>query len=241
MIGRRRRRLSRHRAGQPSSHNSVCFQSLRRRRRSSVAGGRLRRLQPIAGRKWLHTRRSRRPTYSRAPTPCQEKSGRAAGSALPPASRGIDAAAAALEFNHAEELDTDGVVQIAGAAALLASLPPERWTVVTSCPRKLAEVRLAAAGLPVPADMVTSEEVVTGKPDPYCFLLGAERLGVRPERCLVFEDAPAGVQAGLSAGMRVVQLGQDIPNYLGVQYVPNGGGAFGIRIAAAKPDLPVRK
>ncbi|WP_321475195.1 HAD-IA family hydrolase [uncultured Paludibaculum sp.] len=154
---------------------------------------------------------------------------------------GIDAAAAALEFNRAEELDTDGVVQIAGAAALLASLPPERWTVVTSCPRKLAEVRLAAAGLPVPAGMVTSEEVVTGKPDPYCFLLGAERLGVRPERCLVFEDAPAGVQAGLSAGMRVVQLGQDIPNYLGVQYVPNGGGAFGIRVGPAKSDLPGRK
>lgn len=142
----------------------------------------------------------------------------------------IDATAAALEFNRAEELDTDGVVAIQAAAALLAGLPRERWTIVTSCPRKLAEVRLRAAGLPVPAGMVTSEEVVNGKPDPYCFLLGAERLGVRPERCLVFEDAPAGVQAGRAAGMKVIQVGVDIQDFGGLRIMLPGDSGFGLTV-----------
>ncbi|MGJ5817817.1 HAD-IA family hydrolase [Paludibaculum fermentans] len=143
----------------------------------------------------------------------------------------IDATAAALEFNRAEELDTDGVVPIPAAAALLAGLPRESWTIVTSCPRKLAEVRLQAAGLPVPAGMVTSEEVVNGKPDPYCFLLGAERLGVPPERCLVFEDAPAGVQAGRAAGMQVIQIGVDIPDYSRLRISLPGRTGRGLSVA----------
>ncbi|HEY8512883.1 MAG TPA: beta-phosphoglucomutase [Cyclobacteriaceae bacterium] len=51
------------------------------------------------------------------------------------------------------------------------------------------------------------------KPDPEIFLLAAERLGVRPPNCLVFEDAEAGVEAALAAGMKCVGIGS--PQRLG--------------------------
>lgn len=146
----------------------------------------------------------------------------------------IDADAAALAFNRAEELDTDGVAQIAGAAELLRALPADRWTIVTSCPRGLARARLTAAGLPVPGSIVTSEEVRRGKPAPDCFLLGAQRLGVAPERCLVFEDAEAGLAAGRAAGMQVVQVGgTELPDYRKVRAAYTEGGPLRLQLGGA--------
>ncbi|HEY3439817.1 MAG TPA: HAD-IA family hydrolase [Paludibaculum sp.] len=129
----------------------------------------------------------------------------------------LDAAAEAARHNRAETEETEGTREVAGAAALLASIPAERWTIVTSCPRPLAEARLRAAGLPVPERMVTSEEVTAGKPDPACYLLGAERLGFAAERCVVFEDAPAGVAAGRAAGMAVVTVGETVADLRAVR------------------------
>ena len=100
--------------------------------------------------------------------------------------------------------DTDGVVFLPGTQRLLASLPKDRWTIATSCTRPLAEVRLRAAGLPIPKEMVTSSEVTHGKPHPEPYLKAAAKLGIRPEDCIVVEDAPAGVQAGKAAGARVI-------------------------------------
>jgi beta-phosphoglucomutase family hydrolase len=54
--------------------------------------------------------------------------------------------------------------------------------------------------------IVSSDDVVQGKPAPDMFLLAAKRMGVRPERCLVFEDAEPGVQGALAAGMAVVHV-----------------------------------
>lgn len=116
---------------------------------------------------------------------------------------GVDPAAEAEAILEAEMQDVDGVVPIEGAAAFMASLPPDRWAIVTSSPRRLALRRLAAAGLPVPAVLVTAEDVERGKPAPDCFLLAAERLGQRIEDCLVFEDAPAGITAAEAAGAAV--------------------------------------
>ena len=113
---------------------------------------------------------------------------------------GVDPAAEAQAILLAELEDVDGVAAIEGAAAFLAALPADRWAIVTSSPRRLALRRLAAAGLPVPAVLVTAEDVARGKPAPDCFLLAAERLGQRIEDCLVFEDAPAGIQAAEAAG-----------------------------------------
>lgn len=54
--------------------------------------------------------------------------------------------------------------------------------------------------------IVTSEDVTRGKPDPEVFLIAANRLGIAPERCLVFEDAPKGIEAAHRAGMRVAVI-----------------------------------
>ena len=114
-----------------------------------------------------------------------------------PADR-VDAEAAWLL--EAETADTDGVIAYPGAADVLA-LPVV--AIATSCAMPLARARLAAAGLPVPGVLVTSDQVARGKPAPDPYLLAAERLGVDPSACLVIEDAPAGIAAGRAAGMTV--------------------------------------
>ncbi|XUX12805.1 HAD-IA family hydrolase [Aminobacter sp. BA135] len=117
---------------------------------------------------------------------------------------GVDVMAEVEALTQAEFDDVDGIESIHGAANFLNALPVERWAIVTSAPRRLALRRLEAAGLPVPPIMVTGEDVANGKPAPDCFLLGAERLGYRPEDCLVFEDAPAGIRAAEAAGAQVL-------------------------------------
>src|SRR5580692_8249826 len=108
------------------------------------------------------------------------------------------------EVERGEIEDLDGVVPLPGARELLSALPVERWTIVTSCTRPLAEVRLQAAGLSIPANIITASDVKNGKPDPEPYLKGAVRLGFPVAECVVVEDAPAGVRAGKSAGSRVV-------------------------------------
>jgi sugar-phosphatase len=110
------------------------------------------------------------------------------------------------EVERREIADVDGVVPLPGALELLLGLPQEAWTIVTSCTRRLAHVRIAAAGLPVPKMLVTSTDVVRGKPDPEPYRKGAEFLGLAPADCLVVEDAPAGIRAGKAAGARVLAL-----------------------------------
>ena len=103
----------------------------------------------------------------------------------------------------------DGVVEIPGAVALLRALPEAGIPVaiVTSAPRDLAVARLGAGGIPIPAVLVAAEDIEHGKPAPDCYLAAASRLGVDPTRCVVFEDADAGLRAGLAAGARVVVVG----------------------------------
>jgi beta-phosphoglucomutase-like phosphatase (HAD superfamily)/predicted MFS family arabinose efflux permease len=101
---------------------------------------------------------------------------------------------------RAETTDTDGVFALPGAGDVL-SLP--RVAIATSCTAPLARARLAAAGLPEPAVLVTADQVENGKPAPDPYLLAAERLGVDPAACVVLEDAPAGIAAGRAAGMTV--------------------------------------
>lgn len=119
---------------------------------------------------------------------------------------GIDLMTEIEELTQAEFDDVDGIEPIHGASAFLNALPAERWAIVTSAPRRLAIRRLEAAGLPIPGLMVTGEDVANGKPAPDCFLLGAERLGHKPQDCLVFEDAPAGIQAAEAAGAQVLVI-----------------------------------
>lgn len=119
---------------------------------------------------------------------------------------GVDAVAEADALLKAEADDLEGIIPIPGAVAFLESLPPERWAIVTSAPRELALLRIQAAGIPVPAMMVTAEDVTHGKPAPDCFLLAAQHLGVEARDCLVFEDAPAGIAAGEASGASVMVI-----------------------------------
>jgi len=126
--------------------------------------------------------------------------------------------------------DTDGVVPLQGASELLKSLPPDKWAIVTSCSKPLAEVRLKVAGLPVPGRMLTSDDVVNGKPDPEPYRKGAALLGVPASKCVVFEDAPAGIRAGKSAGAIVVALRTTSPDAeleeAGADWIISGYGSL---------------
>lgn len=100
--------------------------------------------------------------------------------------------------------DLDGVVPLPGVLDLLSSVPPPRWTIVTSCTRALAEVRIKRAGLPVPKKFITSTDIVHGKPAPEPYLKAASLLGFPASGCVVFEDAPAGIRSGKAAGAKVI-------------------------------------
>jgi mannitol-1-/sugar-/sorbitol-6-phosphatase len=109
-------------------------------------------------------------------------------------------------FDAAELKDRQGITAIRGAAGFVSALPDDRWAVVTSASRELAQLRLECAGLPIPRVLVSANDVRRGKPHPEPYLLAAARLGMRPERCLVIEDAKAGVEAALAAGMHVIAI-----------------------------------
>ena len=106
------------------------------------------------------------------------------------------------QVDRDEVEDGHSVVAYPRAAELLAGRVP--IAIVTSGSTALATARLRGAGLEPPAVMITADSITRGKPDPEPFLLGAKALGVDPARCLVLEDAPAGIAAGLAAGMPVV-------------------------------------
>jgi sugar-phosphatase len=106
-----------------------------------------------------------------------------------------------------EDLEMEDMADLTvlpGVKTLLESLPPERWAIVTSATRRLLLGRLAEAGLPVPERIISGDMVERGKPDPEPYRRGAELLGFRPEECVVVEDAPSGVGAGIAAGCRVL-------------------------------------
>jgi sugar-phosphatase len=105
-----------------------------------------------------------------------------------------------------ESTTSEGIYEIEGARELLDRLPAERWAVVTSGIRAVAEFRLRYARLPVPPVMICADEITRGKPDPEGYLTAASRLGYSPDDCLVIEDAPAGIESARAAGMRVIAI-----------------------------------
>lgn len=114
-------------------------------------------------------------------------------------------AVARIELLEVEDVPNGGAELLPGTKDFLDSLPADRWAVVTSATRRLAEARLDAAGI-LPKTLIAADDITRGKPDPEPYLLAATRLGVDPARCVVFEDAPAGLQAGRAAGMTTVAL-----------------------------------
>jgi sugar-phosphatase len=111
-----------------------------------------------------------------------------------------------LEKVEAE--DTDGISALPGAVQLLERLEALAmpWAIVTSGSVPVARARHAAGELATPEIFITAELVARGKPNPDPYLLGAERLGLKPEECVVVEDAPAGILSGLAAGCKVIAV-----------------------------------
>ncbi|MEU6085696.1 HAD-IA family hydrolase [Streptomyces sp. NPDC047085] len=139
----------------------------------------------------------------------------------------------------AETADMDGVVEVPGAAAFLASLVGVPHALVTSADVALSTARMAAAGLPLTEVRITAESVGASKPDPEGFLKGAAELGVEPADCVVFEDSGAGIAAGRAAGMRVVGVGSRaglygpdvvVPDLTGVRVEAVGDGVVRLHV-----------
>lgn len=111
-----------------------------------------------------------------------------------------------LERQHANEL-----VAFRGAGRLLSTIAPSRWAIATSSTRESALLKLTYTGLPIPGVLVSAADVPKEKPAPDAYLLAAQRLGVHAARCVVVEDAPAGVEAGRAAGSYVIGIVATVP------------------------------
>ncbi len=114
-----------------------------------------------------------------------------------------------IEQRRLEDYDAEdysGLIILPGVEKLLASLPYDRWTIVTSATVRLLQGRLKHAGLPIPKTLVPAEHVANGKPHPEPYLTGARLLNLAPADCLVIEDSPAGVASGKAAGCKVLAV-----------------------------------
>jgi mannitol-1-/sugar-/sorbitol-6-phosphatase len=155
----------------------------------------------------------------------------------------LDAEAEVEKLESLEAADHDGVAVMPGAADLVRSIPDGRWGVVTSGRRDLATARLQLAAIPIPRVMVTAQDVVNGKPHPEPYLKGAELLDVNPAKCLVIEDAPAGIRSAHAGGMKVIALTSTYPasalreadavvqQLRQIQIAPDGAGMLAVSVA----------
>ncbi|MFJ6940390.1 HAD family hydrolase [Streptomyces sp. NPDC101132] len=118
---------------------------------------------------------------------------------------GLDPGACLAELHALEDEDvrTGEYGAYEGAAGLLRALPAGSWALVTSNYEHRVRGRFARTGLPAPGLVVDAAAVEEGKPSPVPYLRAAALLGTEPAHCLVVEDAPSGITAGLRAGMTV--------------------------------------
>jgi len=126
------------------------------------------------------------------------------------------AAAAHLREQYLiEALRRESLPAFPGVQALIraASAQPEfRLAIATSASRELSQAILQSAG--VAADWqayVSGSDVQKKKPDPELFLTAAGQMRLAPSRCVVFEDAPSGVQAARAAGARCIAVTNTVP------------------------------
>ncbi|HEY5845395.1 MAG TPA: HAD-IA family hydrolase [Microlunatus sp.] len=109
-------------------------------------------------------------------------------------------ASAIQRINELELADVRDIVVLPGAVDALSALRDAKNAIATSCTIPLAKARIEAADLVPPSVLVTADDVQRGKPAPDPYLEAAARLGVDPSRCLVVEDAPAGLASAREAG-----------------------------------------
>jgi beta-phosphoglucomutase len=115
----------------------------------------------------------------------------------------------ALKEAHYRQIAATRLPPMDGAVELIDSLRAAgiRLAVGSSAPPENIELALDRLGRRHAFDaMVTGRDVTRGKPDPQVFLMAASRLGIEPRRCVVIEDAPAGIEAAHAGGMAAVAL-----------------------------------
>jgi HAD superfamily hydrolase (TIGR01509 family) len=117
----------------------------------------------------------------------------------------------AKEAEYRRLAEREGLTPLPGAAEWTARLHADGWhqAIASSAPRLNVEVMLRVLHLDRYFNAIAAAEDVTiGKPDPQVFLRAAEHLGVPPSRCIVVEDAPAGIEAARAGGMRSIGVSQ---------------------------------
>jgi sugar-phosphatase len=157
---------------------------------------------------------------------------------------GIDPTAETILVEEQMTRDTDGVVPVRGAKELVCSIPPDRWAIVTSATRSMAEARLRLVGLQIPNVLISAEDVMVGKPNPAGYRRAAQELGRDVHKSIVVEDAPNGFAAGHAAGAYLIavatHLGAEvladenwIPDLSALTLEPSpAGGALHVRVTA---------
>lgn len=121
----------------------------------------------------------------------------------------LDVDAETKILDDMEEEDARGMLAMPGAKALVDTLGPDQWAIVTSGGRQLSTLKLTVTGIPIPRVFVTGEDVSHGKPDPQCYLRAAALLDLAPQDAIVIEDAPIGIAAARAAGMGVVGVSRN--------------------------------
>jgi sugar-phosphatase len=149
------------------------------------------------------------------------------------------------ELKFIEDLeveDKEGLAVLPGVLELLARLPAHRWTVVTSATERLARVRMAAGGVPVPQRILTADMVENGKPHPEPYIRGAEILGFAPSECVVFEDSASGTKAGRAAGCTVIgtTFSHSIAELSAAHYLVTDLTGIGVDVLPGNEGLALR-
>jgi len=145
-------------------------------------------------------------------------------------------------LEDAEVADFADVTALPGTHELLRAIQPAQFAVVTSASRKLAEVRLRAAGLwQFAKNLVTSSDIQRGKPDPEPYLKGAAKLAIPADHCIVIEDAPSGTRSGKSAGARVLALRTTTPDdelrVAGADWIINDCSSIQVLASSSSAEL----
>jgi HAD superfamily hydrolase (TIGR01509 family) len=123
----------------------------------------------------------------------------------------IEGIASAKEELYRHLVQRDGISALPGVANWVDRLHEQGWlqAIASAAPRPNIEVVLDALGAAhFFQGIVSAEDVRRGKPDPAVYLIAASRLGVSPDRCIVVEDAAAGIEGARRAGMRSIGLSQ---------------------------------
>ncbi|CAD6569688.1 MAG: hypothetical protein TREMPRED_005420 [Tremellales sp. Tagirdzhanova-0007] len=115
-------------------------------------------------------------------------------------------------ISEAQRLQSEGksgLQILPGVSELLNTLdaaPTSIWAIVTSATPLYASAALSTAGIQDPPRLITAADVINGKPNPEPYMVGAKALDMDPEKCIVVEDAPSGIKAGVAAGCRVLAV-----------------------------------